>query len=123
MALELKDLNDDERLALVALIEQAVEADRTVSAGEEREVHAIVAAVGKKAYEAAAEESDRRFSEDGEKLWLFLGTITRQEAREQIFETLLETVLADAPRSEETEVLERLSKLWHIKPRIVDEEE
>lgn len=122
MALELKDLNDDERLALVALIERAVEADRFVSDGEAKEVHAIVAAVGKRAYEAAAAETDRRFA-DEESLWSFLGTVTRQEAREQIFEALLETVLADAPRAEETEVLERLSRLWHIKPRIVDEPE
>jgi hypothetical protein len=119
MALELKDLNQNERLALAALLERAVAADRYVTDPEARQLHAIIAAVGRKAYEEAAEEADRRFPEEGD-LWRFLDTVERQEARELIYETVLEAVLVDAPRSEENEVLAQLSRSWHVKARIVD---
>ena len=119
MALTLKDLTEEERLALVALMEGAIEADRQASDPEIAQVRATIAALGKKAYQAAAEESDRRFNDDAE-LWRFLATIDRQEARELIYETVLEAVLADARVGEESELLKRLSRLWDISVRVVD---
>lgn len=122
MALTLKDLTEEERLALVALMEGAIEADRHASDPEIAQVRATVAALGKKAYKAAAEESDRRFKDDAA-LWRFLATIDRQEARELIYETVLEAVLADAQVGEESELLKRLSRLWDISVQVVDRPE
>ena len=71
MALELKDLTDDERLALVALLELVIGADHAVSDSEAQQLRTIIAAVGEEAYRAAAEEADSRF-EDEETLRRFL---------------------------------------------------
>lgn len=120
MALELKDLTDEERLALVALLERVVEADSYVTDSEVRQVHSIIAAVGKKAYEAAVEEVDERF-QSYEALRQFLATITRQDARDLIYETLLEAALADAPVKPEREILDWVATTWNVKTRIVEE--
>jgi uncharacterized tellurite resistance protein B-like protein len=119
MPLELRDLNDDERLALAALIELVVSADNTVTEPEEQRLRAIIAAVGENAYQAAAETADERF-EDEEALRRFLPTIGRQEARELIYETVLEEALADVRIGPETELLDWLAKTWKIETRIVD---
>jgi len=119
MALELKELNEEERLALVALLETAIAADSQASDGEAKQVRDCVAAMGKKAYQAAAAAADERFNDEAE-LWQFLATITRPAAREMIYEALLETILVDGPRSEETRLLDRLSAIWKVKARIVD---
>jgi uncharacterized tellurite resistance protein B-like protein len=119
MALELKDLTDEERLALVALLARVVEADSYVTDPEATRVRSIIAAVGKKAYQEAAEEADRRF-ESHEELRRFLPTLTRQEARELIYETLLEAALADAPVRPERELLDWLAHIWNVKTRIVE---
>lgn len=118
MALELKDLTDDERLALVALLKVVAEADQYVTDDEAKQVRHVIAAVGRKAYEAAAEQTDGRFQDKAE-LREFLSTIARQEARELIYETVLEVALADAPVPAETEILDWLARIWNVKVRIV----
>ncbi len=119
MVLELRDLTHEERVALVALMERAVRADGYASDAEAKQVNATARALGRASYEAAAEEADRRFANDAE-LWRFLPSIQRQEARELIYETVLEAALADAPVRAETELLKRLSDVWHLSVRIVD---
>lgn len=116
MTLELKDLNEDERLALVAMLAQVVEADTYVTDPEARRVRAIVKGLGTEAYDAAVAESDRRF-EDKAELRRFLPTIERQEARELIYEMLLETALADTPINAEAEILDWLADIWKITTR------
>jgi len=49
----------------------------------------------------------------------FLATIKHQKARELIYETVLEVVLADVPMREETALLKRRSRLWRIKAHVV----
>lgn len=119
MALELKDLTEDERIALVALLELVVGADGYATDGEAKQIGAVVRALGKKAYQDAAEEADRRF-QDTEALRRFLRTITRQEARELIYEAVLEAALADVPVRPEREILDWLARIWDIKVRVVE---
>ena len=122
MALELKDLTDDERLALVALLERVIGADHTVSDSEANELRKIIAAIGKKAYRAAVEEADSKFK-DEETLRRFLPKIERQEARELIYETVLEAALAEVPVQPETEILEWIARIWKVEARIVESPE
>jgi uncharacterized tellurite resistance protein B-like protein len=122
MALELKDLTADERLALVALLERVVEADSYVTESEATHVHTVIAAVGEEAYEAAAGEADRRF-QSHEELRRFIGTITRAEARELIYETLLEAALADTPVKAEREFLDWVASAWNIQTRIISDDD
>lgn len=119
MALELKDLTQEERLALVALLELVVGADRYVTDPEATHLRSIIGAVGEKEYQAAAEEADRRF-EDVEELRRFLPTIERQEVRELIYETVLEAALADVPLRPETEILDWLAGVWNIETRVIE---
>jgi uncharacterized tellurite resistance protein B-like protein len=119
MALELQDLTDEERLALVALLGRVVEADTYVTDPEAARVRSIIAAVGQTAYQAAAEEADRRLASH-EELRHFLATIKRQEARDLIYETMLEAALADVPVKPEREILDWLADIWSIKTRIIE---
>ena len=113
MALTLKDLTEDERVALVALLGQAITADAHTTPAESRRVKAIAAALGPARYEEAAASAEQRFRNE-EEFWRFLGTVERQEARELIYEHVLETALADAPVRAESDLLARLAHLWQI---------
>jgi uncharacterized tellurite resistance protein B-like protein len=122
MPVELKDLTQDERIALVALLQQVVEADTYVTDSEAEQVRAIVDAIGRDAYQAAVEEVDRRFEREVE-LRSFVQSIQRQEAREVIYEAVLEAALVDIPVKPERELLDWLAGIWNISTRIVDEPE
>ena len=118
--MELKDLNDDERVALVALIELMVQSNTRATDLEARLVSHDAAVLGRSAYRKAAEEADRRFPNEGD-LRAFLSTIDRQEARELIYGTVLDAALADAPDANEVKALDWLAGLWKVKTRIEPE--
>jgi uncharacterized tellurite resistance protein B-like protein len=120
MALELNDLSDDERVALVALVQLVAEADTYVTAPEAQKLRAIIRALGEKSYTAASDAADERF-EDTEALKTFLRSIERQEARELIYETALEVGLSDARIEGEKEIFDWLARTWELKVRVVEE--
>jgi hypothetical protein len=117
--MELKELNPDERIALVALIGLVVQQDNRVSDSEARRVARDVAALGDEAYSEAAAEADRRFADQSDQR-AFLAGITRQEARELIYATVLDAALADTPDRREAEILDWLAETWKVKTRIED---
>jgi uncharacterized tellurite resistance protein B-like protein len=110
-AMELKDLNADERLALVALARAVVGADGAVSAKETERVEIIAAEIGREAYHAAFDEAARAFT-DKSKLQSFLLTITRPEARELISDTILDLAIGDALAPAEVRLLKWLEATW-----------
>lgn len=120
MALELKDLTEDETLALVALVQAVAEADTYVTDPEARKLRRIIRDIGEKAYQAASDEADNRFP-DVEDLKSFLRGIERQDARELIYATALELSLSDTRVGPEKEVLAWLSRNWDVKVKVVDE--
>ena len=111
--MELKDLNDDERLALVALVEVVVDSDAEVSDEELDKLDDLTEEIGVDLYEETADEVDRRF-EDEDALRAFLPTIVRQDARDLIYGTVLETVLVDAIDAHENDLLTWLAKTWDV---------
>ena len=111
--MDLGDLTREERVALVALLELAVESDGTASDDELKALQGVVDAVGDAAYAEAADEADRRFRDEAE-LKAFLPSISRQEARELIYGAVLDTALPDAMGTHETTMLEWLAKAWGI---------
>lgn len=113
MSLELEDLNADERLALAALLEAVIGADASVSDVERERMAAVVAAVGDDAYRKAAAEVDRRFP-DRQALRTFLSAVGRPEAREAIYETVLEVSTADVINNREVELLDWLARTWGV---------
>jgi uncharacterized tellurite resistance protein B-like protein len=114
--MELKELNDDERLALVALLEMVMASDATVTREELSQLKHVVRALGAAAYRAIAAEVDARFHDD-DQAKAFLLTITRQSARELIYETALEAAMVDVARGREAELLTWLAEQWKLPVR------
>jgi hypothetical protein len=120
--MELKDLNGDERTALVGLVRAVVMADNQVSEDEIEEVEEIVDAFGEEAYQAALDGFEGRFP-DEEAFRQFLVGITRQEARELIYGTVLQGAAADAIEGGESELLAWLADAWKIELQLQDPDE
>jgi hypothetical protein len=119
-AMELPDLNHEERLALVALLEQVVESEGAVSEAEVAKIERVVGAFGEEEYRRLVEEVDSRFT-DEESLKTFLGGIGRQDARELIYGTVLETAAEHTVNTPESNVLDWLAKLWNVRVEIDDD--
>jgi hypothetical protein len=107
------DLSHDERLALVALTELAVISEHNITDNEVAKVDEIVEALGEASFQDLAEEAERRFA-DRETLKVFLKSITRQEARETIYGTVLSETLADTIPHEQAEFMGWLGAEWNV---------
>jgi hypothetical protein len=111
--MELEDLNEDERIALVVLLEAVVGADGEVSREELTQIKRVIAAIGAGPYRAAVAAADARFTSD-EAARAFLLTIERPEARALLYETALEAALAHGVAGAESEMLGWLQKQWKL---------
>jgi hypothetical protein len=117
--MDLEDLNQDERMALVGLMKLVVMSDGNVAEEEVEHVQDLVDAFGEEGYEATLEGFEQRFP-DEETFRKFLGGIGRQEARELIFGTVLEGADEGALEGAEASLLDWLSTLWNVKIEIAD---
>jgi uncharacterized tellurite resistance protein B-like protein len=120
--MELEDLNQDERTALVGLMKLTVMSDGNVSEEELESVEDLVDAFGEAAYESTLDAFEKRFS-NAESFKAFLTKLGRQDARELIFGTVLEAAGSEAIEGGEAELLDWLAKTWDIKIEIEDEPE
>lgn len=109
----IRDLNPDEQLALVALSEVTVISNRTVTDTEVAELDNLVHELGDELFHSLAEQAESRFA-DRETLKAFLRTISRPDARELIYGTVLTEALADSMPHEEARFLEWLAGEWNI---------
>lgn len=120
--MELEELNQDERTALVGLMKLTVLSDGNVSEEELEDIEDLVDAFGEEAYESTLDAFEKRFT-DVEGFKAFLAKIGRQDARELIFGTMLEAAGSEAIEGREAELLDWLAKVWNIKIEIEDEPE
>ena len=111
--MELSDLTHDERLALVALVENVIASDAEVSDDEAGHIERIAAVFGDENYRALADEVDVRF-EDEAALKTFLAALLRQDARELIYGTVLDAALPDVIDRHESSLLGWLATEWGI---------
>ena len=118
--MDLEELNQDERTALVGLMKLTVMSDGNVSEEELEYVEDLVDAFGEQGYEGTLDAFEKRFP-DAESFKAFLGKIGRQDARELIFGTVLEAAGSEAIEGREAELLDWLAKIWDIKIEIEDE--
>src|SRR5262249_44792330 len=96
-AMELEDLNQDERTALVGLMKLAVMSDGNVSEEELEYVEDLVDAFGEDGYQRTLDAFETRFTDvAGFKTFLKSVGAGRQEARELILGTVLEAAGAEA---------------------------
>jgi uncharacterized tellurite resistance protein B-like protein len=112
--MELSDLNETERVALVALLEAVIAADSEVTDDEPEKLVEVIAELGEDAYRLAIEEADR-LEEEGTDLRKLLATVRRQEPRELIYGTAMEVAMANAVTPQEAPLLEWLAETWGIR--------
>jgi len=111
--MEMRELTDAERLALVGLAKVVVRADDELSAGEEAALDELAGAVGEEVFLRSVDEAMGRFHSP-DAVWEHCETIDRQQARELIFDALCNLALPEGTSLEESATLERLRQLWKI---------
>jgi uncharacterized tellurite resistance protein B-like protein len=111
--MELTDLDENEQAAMVALLDRVIAADRELSDDEEKHLRNVIEAFGPERYARAVEHVDEAIEEDAD-LERLLESITRQDARELIYATIMDVALADAVMPQEAPLLERLAARWGI---------
>jgi hypothetical protein len=111
--MELSDLNQDERTAIVGLMQMVVFSNSDVSEEEMEHVGELVDAFGEDGYQTTLDAFEKRFP-DVESFRSFLRTIVRQDARDLIFGTVLEAAGAEAVEDREAEILDWLAKTWNV---------
>src|SRR5215471_8851448 len=102
--MELSELNEDERIALVGLVQMVVFSDTNVSEEELSHVEELVDAFGEEGYQSTLDAFETRFS-DEDSFRAFLRTIGRKDARDLIFGTVLEAAGAEAVEESDAELL------------------
>ncbi|HVV48103.1 MAG TPA: hypothetical protein VHO06_00450 [Polyangia bacterium] len=120
--MELPDLNQDERTALVGLMKLIVMSDGEVSEEELEHVETLVGAFGDEGYQRTLDAFEKRFH-DEPSFRKFLQGIGRQEARDLIFGTVLESAGEGALDQAETSLIDWLAQTWQVKIEIADEQE
>ena len=115
--MEIRDLNEDEQLALVGLIEFIAESNATISEEEEEEISGLVAEFGAEKYRSLVDAVDEKFGNE-EALRAFLTGIERQEARDLIYGLGLETALSDAENLAHSDMLDWLRAEWNVSVEI-----
>ena len=116
----LHELTHDERIALAALMEISMMANGHLSEQETAQVDEVANELGEEAFRALLDEAETRFP-DRKGLQDFLKTISRQEAREFVYETVLTDALTDLLPHSEAEFLDWLAQEWRI-PMVVEGE-
>jgi hypothetical protein len=117
--MEIKDLDANERLALVALSRVVARADGQVTPKEGELLAHVATEMGESIYKQAFAESVRRFT-DRESLKALLESIERREARELICDTILELATGDGLAPAEVDLVRWLDDTWRAAPAIED---
>ena len=112
--MELKELTHDEKLACLAVMELFVMSNPAGSDEEAKDMAELATVFGVREYRKLLDEAEERF-EIEEDFKQFLSTIKRQEARDLIYETVLECALEDGVEPQESDMLEWLSNEWKIR--------
>ena len=120
--MELKDLQQDERLVLAALVKSTVLSDRNVSPAELDWIDALVQAWGEEGYQEASNAARVRLKELGDFAGLFT-LVARAEARELIYGVVLDLAQAQAIDGSEAKLLGLLSEAWNIKATFEPEQD
>ncbi|HSS37989.1 MAG TPA: hypothetical protein VLT58_04410 [Polyangia bacterium] len=118
--MELADLNQDERVALAGLMKLVVMSDGDVSEEELEHVEMLVGAFGDDGYQQALDQFEARFPDEPAFRKFLQQGVKRQEARDLIFETILEGAQEGALDDKETGLLDWLSRAWNVKIEIAD---
>jgi hypothetical protein len=118
--MELGDLDEEEKTALVGLVKTVVFSDAKVSSDEMAEIDDVVDAIGEDAYQRHLDAFESRFQDEASFRAFLKKTITRQDARELIYGTILRGAAADAIEGGESDLLAWLATAWNIEVTVTD---
>jgi hypothetical protein len=111
--MDIADLDTKERLALVALLEAVIAADRSVSEEEEFQLAEIIEALGEDTYRQTLEFVDNKV-EDEDDLKALLEDVDRREAQELIYATVVDVAMSDVVFGSEVPILDWVAKTWNL---------
>ena len=97
-----------------------VMSDGEVSEDELEHVETLVAAFGDEGYQRTLDTFEKRF-QDEEGFKKFLKTVGRQESRDLIFGTVLESAGEGVLDSAETGLVDWLAQAWNVKIEIAED--
>ena len=118
--MELEELNDSEVAALVALLRTVVMASGHVSSEEAESLESVIDAVGEDTYGRALPLVEGALADEATLRSFLLDKITRQDARDLIFGTILASAEEGALDDKESSLLDWLSQTWNVKIEIAD---
>jgi|GEM_PF-1494305 len=113
------ELNDHERVTLVALLRASVFSDGDVSEEEHEQIQAVASEMGQEAFDAAsirAEEMGRNVRE----LCDLIEKVERKEAQELIYAALLSAAAKDSVDGGEADILEFIETNWKVEVSFPD---
>lgn len=111
--MELNELTDEELVTLAGLMREVIRADQEYSAGEQERVVALRVLIGQQRF-------DRVFAEAGQKITSRdalkerAKTVTRQAARQAMYDYLTALAAVDGVASEEEKPLRWLASWWDL---------
>lgn len=120
--MELNELDAHERTVLAAGLRLTIMADDRASAAEAVVIDRVAQALGQAEYEAAMDRAAQQAA-DSKSFATLSATVTRGEARELIYGTLLEAALADSISPGDGPLLEDLARLWGLNVTITGADE
>lgn len=106
----IEPLNEQERVALVALAKALVFVDGQVSAEERVAISGLASAVGGELFARA----DKIRLSAGQNTRDFLATIESQDARERIYDALTAIAREDGVADAESALLDQVARAWDI---------
>ena len=119
--MELNELETHERTVLAAGLKLTVLADTRATEAEARAIDRIAIALGQAEYESAMDRAAVEAA-DRASFAALAATVTRQEARELVYGTLLEVALSDSVTAGDP-LLDDLARLWALEVKIAGAEE
>ena len=105
--MNIENLNDNDRLVLVALMEKIILADRKASREEMEHLVRLIDALGQDTYSLLMMQVEDNWG-DRPQTEAFLGSVTNQDARELIYETIFSVAVEDGLDPGEIELLDWL---------------
>jgi uncharacterized tellurite resistance protein B-like protein len=105
-----ESLDEQEQLSLVVLLKAIVTADGTVSPEEGVELSMVARQLDPQVFQRA----DAILFNGREGLRSFLRTVTRQDARDIIYDTMLHVAKADGIDLDEAAILDDVVEAWDI---------
>lgn len=113
--MNLVDLDDTERLALVALVQAMVDADGEQSEEEMSEFREIAHEIGRAAFDEAFSTARARFPNREDAISFAEGAVSRLGAREIIHTVLVDLAGADGISAAEQALIDRVRAMWALR--------